>query len=171
MQNSKKYIAVVCVLFIILAGLVVGLSRNPHATYTDSRGAVYGAVLNILANQKRVIEGESSLVVNDLLTKAAEMKARDLVTKGYFAHTSPDGKAPWYWISRAGYDFDYAGENLAVNFSESEDIVNAWMNSMTHRANVLRREFSEFGTAVATGTYNGVPATFVVQMYAHPRTR
>ena len=61
------------------------------------------------------------------------MKAQDMATLGYFAHVSPDGKTPWYWIEKVGYDYQYAGENLAINFSDSKDVTNAWMASPLHK--------------------------------------
>ena len=60
----------------------------------------------------------------------------DMAEKSYFAHTSPEGLTPWYWITLAGYRFSLAGENLAIDFTESEDVENAWMNSPAHRASI-----------------------------------
>lgn len=105
---------------------------------------------------------------NDLLSAAAQLKANDMAAKGYFAHVSPDGKTPWYWIDKVGYSYDYAGENLAVNFIDSADVSNAWMASPTHRANILNPVFKEVGTATAVGTYKGRNAIFVVQLFGTP---
>jgi hypothetical protein len=91
-----------------------------------------------------------------------------MAEKGYFSHTGPDGAQPWKWFREAGYRYEYAGENLAVNFNESEDVVNAWMKSPTHRANILKHDFTEVGIGVATGTYKGKEAVFVVQFFGKP---
>ena len=99
------------------------------------------------------------------------MKARDMAEKGYFAHTSPDGKNPWYWLEQAGYKYQYAGENLAVNFNDSKDVTEAWMQSPTHRANIVKNKYTEVGTGVATGIYEGRKAVFAVQLYANPLTK
>jgi hypothetical protein len=103
-----------------------------------------------------------------LLTVAAQDKANDEATKGYFAHTSPQGLTPWYWFQQVGYNFDYAGENLAVNFSDSEDVTTAWMNSPEHRANILNTDFTQIGIAAAQGVYEGEPTTFVVEEFGTP---
>ena len=95
-------------------------------------------------------------------------KANDMVANNYFAHTSPSGLTPWYWFEQVGYGFTYAGENLAVNFSDSQDVTNAWMNSAEHRANILNANFTQIGIATATGTYNGAPATYVVEDFGTP---
>jgi hypothetical protein len=119
-------------------------------------------------NQNRVANGLPDLQVSPSLTTAAQEKANDEATKGYFAHTSPQGLTPWYWFQQAGYDFDYAGENLAVNFSDSQDVTTAWMNSPEHRANILSTDFTQIGIATAQGVYDGNPTTFVVEEFGTP---
>ena len=69
---------------------------------------------------------------------------------------------------KAGYDFSSAGENLAVNFSDSKDVIDAWMNSPEHRANILSNKFTEIGVATAMGTYEGSQVVFVVQEFGTP---
>lgn len=130
--------------------------------------AVLVSILDDLTNQERVQNNLPVLKENSLLSKAAELKVRDMVEKGYFAHTSPEGKTPWYWIDQVGYKYNYAGENLAVNFSDTKDVTEAWMNSPTHRANIVKSSYAEIGSAVATGTYKGRESVFVVQIYANP---
>jgi hypothetical protein len=93
-----------------------------------------------------------------------------MATKGYFAHTSPEGVTPWYWFAKAGYKFIYAGENLAVNYNQSQTVETAWLNSPTHRANIMNENFTEMGVATAVGEYNGAPATFVVELFGMPAT-
>jgi hypothetical protein len=130
--------------------------------------AVLPAVLSALTNEERQAEQLPTLAVNPLLTEAAEMKANNMATLGYFAHTSPEGKTPWYWIEQVGYDYQYAGENLAINFSDSQDVTNAWMASPTHRANIVKGQYTEIGTGIATGLYQGRETVFVAQIYASP---
>lgn len=134
----------------------------------DLLGAIYSSVLIELTNKDRSTSSLPALTANDTLAEAAKLKADDMVSKGYFAHNSPDGKTPWYWIMKAGYKFVYAGENLAVNFTESEQVENAWMGSPLHRANILSNKYSEVGIAVQEGTFNGENAIFVVQMFGKP---
>ncbi len=133
-------------------------------------GAVIVRVLGDLTNQERTSENLQALKVNLTLTKSAELKVKDMVDYGYFAHTSPEGRTPWYFLDEAGYKYQYAGENLAINFTNTEDVTAAWMKSPTHRANIEKSEYTEMGSAVATGTYLGREAVFVVQEYASPRS-
>lgn len=119
-------------------------------------------------NVARMQQGGLALTENPLLTAAAQRKAEDMAAKGYFAHNGPDGKEPWAWIREAGYSYRAAGENLAVRFVDSQDVIDGWMNSPTHRANIVKGVYTEIGVGVAAGTYKGAPATFVVQHFGAP---
>lgn len=133
--------------------------------------AVLPAVVSSLTNEERTDNNLPVLTVDSVLEEAARLKAEDMATNGYFAHISPEGKTPWYWLNQVDYEYNYAGENLAVNFSDSKDVTNAWMKSPTHRANVVKEAYTEVGTGVSEGVYKGKPAIFVVQMYANPVSR
>lgn len=118
--------------------------------------------------EARESEGGQALRESELLDAAAQAKADDMAAKGYFSHVGPDGQAPWTWVSKAGYDYVYAGENLAVRFNDSKDVVDAWMASPTHRANIVKPQYQEIGVGLAEGMYKGSQATFVVQFFASP---
>jgi hypothetical protein len=158
----------------ILVLLGIGLALFSFSQYARLTGyfgltaEVYPAVIVTLTNKDRVANNLPEVTMNSTLTQAAKLKAQDMATKGYFAHTSPDGHTPWYWFAQAGYGFLYAGENLAVNFEESDAVQSAWLDSPTHRANIMNKNFTEMGVATATGMYNGKKTTFVVEMFAMP---
>lgn len=160
---------IVVILLVVVTTEAFYLSR---AVSRLSPGSYTALVLpNVLVDQTNM-ERESNnlneLQLNPTLVLAAQMKADDMAQKGYFSHTSPDGKAPWYWLSQAGYNFQAAGENLAINYIDSIDVTNGWMNSPTHRANILKSGFTEIGIATAQGMYKGQSATFVVQFFGAP---
>ncbi|MEK7583160.1 MAG: CAP domain-containing protein [Patescibacteria group bacterium] len=121
------------------------------------------------ANAARQDTQSPVLITNPLLTKAAQLKANDMATKSYFAHTSPAGVTPWYWLDQVGYRYSSAGENLAVDFIDSSDVHQAWMNSPGHRANILNAGYTEIGIATATGIYKGHETVFAVQFFGKPR--
>jgi hypothetical protein len=155
--------------FAFLIVLIFGLSVSTHYVLkSPSLAAVISSVLIDLTNGDRTEHEARSLTVNPLLTAAAQAKANDMAAKSYFAHVSPDGRNSWSWFRDVGYTFSYAGENLAVDFSDSEDVERAWMNSPTHRANILDANFTEIGIATAQGRYQGRSTTFVVQMFGTP---
>jgi hypothetical protein len=133
--------------------------------------AVFASVLVDQTNGVRQTESLGTLKTNPILEHAARLKVEDMVAKGYFSHNSPDGKTPWYWFDKAGYNYAAAGENLAVNFVDSQDVTNAWMQSPTHRANIMSGNYTEIGIAVMSGMYKGREAIFVVQEFGRPSVR
>lgn len=130
--------------------------------------AVISAVLVDLANNDRGQSELPELTVNPKLVEAAQLKANDMAEKGYFAHQTPDGYDSWHWFEEVGYDYTHAGENLAVDFSDSADMEKAWMESPTHRGNILNEKYTEVGIATAKGMYKGRETTFAVQMFGRP---
>ncbi|MDE2311921.1 MAG: hypothetical protein KGJ93_02405 [Patescibacteria group bacterium] len=121
-----------------------------------------------LTNESRSQYHLAALQENASLDKAAQAKADDMLAKGYFAHTTPDGKTPWDFIVATGYNYLMAGENLAVNFTEAENVETAWMNSPGHKANILNKNFEQIGIGISQGQYQGHTAIFVVQMFGTP---
>jgi uncharacterized protein YkwD len=121
-------------------------------------------------NQERQSRGFSELRLNPKLSKAAEQKALHMFEKNYWAHISPDGTEPWDFILDTDYDYLYAGENLAKNFSSSNEVVVAWLNSPSHRDNLLSPNYDEIGFGVVNGVLNGYETTLVVQMFGRPRS-
>lgn len=149
-------------------GFLVG-SLLLRSSAIDFLAAVVGSEIVSLTNEERAALGEGDLTENAQLQLAAQRKADDMALRGYFSHNGPDGKQPWAWIAEAGYEYHYAGENLAVRFVDSGDVVRAWMKSPTHRDNIVRDEYEEIGVGIAQGMYNGSSVTFVVQMFGTPR--
>ncbi|NMB91451.1 CAP domain-containing protein [candidate division WWE3 bacterium] len=120
-------------------------------------------------NGKREEVGLSDLKLNSKLTLAAQEKAADMFKDGYWAHVAPDGAEPWDFILAQNYDYIYAGENLAKNFSTSKEVVEAWYKSPSHKSNLLGANYDEVGFAVVNGVLNGYETTLVVQMFGRPR--
>ncbi|HEX7543047.1 MAG TPA: CAP domain-containing protein, partial [Patescibacteria group bacterium] len=121
-----------------------------------------------LTNQERQKNNLPPLVLNSALSLAAQKKAENMFQENYWSHYSPDGKTPWDFILGAGYKYEYAGENLAKNFLFSNGVIDAWMNSTTHRDNLLKKEYKDVGYAIVNGTLNGEQTTIVVQEFGKP---
>ncbi len=121
-----------------------------------------------LTNTARKDNDISVITSSKLLREAAQEKARDMLINEYFAHTSPDGKTPWDFIDATGYKYRYAGENLAIHFDSTEHLIEGWMISPGHRKNILNEKYTEIGIGIARGTFESVPTTVVVQMFAQP---
>jgi uncharacterized protein YkwD len=120
-------------LAILLAGIVL-VSGFSHSFSSLSQEQIMN-----LVNADRTRDGLPALQLNPTLNLAAYAKAEDMISNHYFAHTSPDGVAPWYWIKTLGYNYSFAGENLAIGYHNASDLENSWMQSPTHRANILSR--------------------------------
>ncbi|MBI5452528.1 hypothetical protein HY945_03630 [Candidatus Gottesmanbacteria bacterium] len=118
-----------------------------------------------LINQKRTQFNLPPLTLSQELSEAATKKASDMFAYNYWAHVSPTGTSPWSFITSSGYQYLYAGENLARDFNTAEEVVNAWMNSSTHRDNILKPEYSDIGLAVMNGNLRGQDTTLVVQEF------
>lgn len=121
-------------------------------------------------NKMRNEHGLTSLTINESLSQAAHSKAEHMFANDYWAHIAPDGTTPWDFILGVNYDYSYAGENLAKNFSHSDDVVDAWFNSPSHRENLLSPNYDEIGFAVVNGVLEGYETTLVVQMFGRPRS-
>lgn len=135
---------------------------------TDLFSAVLISTLVTQTNDERMKTDLVPVKLNSLLSDAAKKKAQDMAEKGYFSHKTPEGNDPWIFLNDVGYSYSYAGENLAVNFSDSKDVTEAWLNSPMHKENILNRKYTEMGIGTAEGMYKGKLTTFVVQFFATP---
>lgn len=167
----KPYWPYLPIVAIVTVGLLLnswlGTVRHDVLGYATEMSA---SSLLSSTNVQRAANGLSSFTLNSKLNSAAQAKANDMMVDDYWAHTAPDGKTPWYWITQAGYSYQSAGENLAYGFATSADTVTGWMNSPSHRANILNGSFREvgFGIVNAPNYQSSGPQTIVVAMYAQP---
>ena len=155
--------------FLVSIGFIVTMPAFVQAQTSPSLPtATFENTILTLVNSDRTAQGVSALTENSLLAAAAQAKANDMATEGYFAHYSPSGTSPWYWFTLVGYYYTHAGENLAINFDDPTAVETAWMASPSHRANIVRGLYTQTGIGIAHGTYLGKPATFIVQLFATP---
>lgn len=151
-------------LFVFFAKTAGGSANNVLGFATD----ITTQKLYDLTNREREKAGLNDLKYNQTLSKAAYEKAKDMFAQNYWAHYSPDGKTPWDFMYKSGYQYEYAGENLAKNFLFSNNVVDAWMKSPGHRENILKKDYTEIGFAIVNGVLNGEETTLVVQMFGKP---
>ncbi|MFZ2199428.1 MAG: CAP domain-containing protein [Microgenomates group bacterium] len=116
-------------------------------------------------NEKRAGAGLKPLSYNERLADAARRKAANMFSENYWAHNSPSGKTPWVWFKEAGYNYVYAGENLAKDFGSTDRMMDAWMASPTHKENIVNPKYSELGIAVVPGALGGQDTVLVVQLF------
>ncbi len=167
LHNSSLFI--LSVLFILLS---FGFSYLKTA-HPSVLGISYSITKNDLlddTNKARSENGISGLKLNEKLNTAAQQKADYMFLHNFWAHFAPDGTTPWSFIKNSGYDYIYAGENLAKGFTSSSDIVKAWMNSPSHRENMLSSKYRDVGFAVVEGNLLGEDTVLVVQMFGAETT-
>lgn len=164
--SSLFFIAIGLLLFQSLLGFVS--NKRPDILGYASQIAPQEVVR--LTNQKRAEAGLSALTFNQTLSNAAYTKGRDMIEKDYWAHVAPDGTQPWKFFKDFGYKYRYAGENLARDFSNASSAVDAWMNSPTHKENILNPKYKEIGIGVIDGDLAGSDTTIIVQFFGSTYT-
>jgi uncharacterized protein YkwD len=167
-DSFKKVLPLVSLALLLGSVVALAIVMAPQLESPQNPAAVSAVEVAILTNKERGEKNVPALQRNALLDQAAQMKAQDMAANGYYAHVSPDGLTPMYWVGKAGYKYLIIGENLVVNRTDAEQVVDAFMGSPGHRANILRSDFTEIGIGVANGVYKGKDATFTVQIFAAP---
>jgi uncharacterized protein YkwD len=169
----KVYWPYLPMLLLLIGGLFLNvwqpLQLNHKATLAYATEMSRGGLLSG-TNSQRASNGKAALTLNTQLNSAAQAKANDMVTRDYWSHNTPDGNPPWVFIDAQGYNYQKAGENLAYGFNTSSDTIVGWMNSPSHKANLLDSTFTEvgFGFANSPNYVNTGEETVVVAMYAKP---
>lgn len=167
----KVYWPYVPLLAIVIFGMVLSSQYRPRfrggvLAYATSMSQQ--ALLNA-TNSQRASYGQGNLALNSALNQAAQSKANDMAARDYWSHDTPEGNPPWVFIDASGYVYQKAGENLAYGYATSEDAVIGWMNSPSHKDNVLG-DYIDVGFGFANNSnYQGTgPETIVVAMYGKP---
>ena len=149
-------------------GLSELISANPQLT--DANLIYPGQVINIPSSGTTVSEYEAEVVrlVNEIrvqyglsvleedweLSRVARYKSQDMKDRGYFSHTSPTYGSPFNMMRSFGLSYRTAGENIAMGYRTPQEVVNAWMNSSGHRANILNASYKRIGVGyVSQGNY------------------
>lgn len=171
-RQGQHYVKVYWPYLPLLAIIGMGLlfsnvsPRNKHGVLAYATNVSVRGLLDA-TNEERVKNHLGTLALNAQLSAAAQAKANDMATRDYWSHNTPEGKEPWVFIQQNGYKYQKAGENLAYGFDTSDNTVTGWMNSPSHRANVLDSDYLDVGFGFANAfDYQGVgKETIVVAMY------
>ena len=154
-------------LLLFFGGLFLSVIRTNYPSILGVSVDISAQKLLLLTNKQRQENNLSPLTLNSKLSLAAAKKAEDMFKQNYWAHNSPDGKTPWVFIRGSGYNYIYAGENLARGFDTADDVVSAWMASSRHRENILSENFKEIGFAVQKGKLDGEETVLVVEEFGN----
>lgn len=163
-RSLAVYIFVAVFLKLAFTGMLFFVYPDPA-----SMARIVAQEMIRFTNQARRENNLPQLEVNTALTKAALKKGEDMITKEYFSHDTPDGKKPWYWINKKEYDYVFAGENLAMDFTSGEMIHRAFLKSPTHRRNLLDPDYKNIGVAVVSGKMFGNDTDILVMFFGAQR--
>lgn len=152
----------ICVILLSFSYLLVTTDFEKEAQASNLSTDNILGLINVERSKAKL----TVLKFDPKLVLAADNKARDMGIKSYFDHYSPTGKRGLSFIADTGLKYQTAGENLAVLFSDSQDLVTSWMNSATHKKNILNPNFQLTGIGLYTGTFEGYQTTFIVQFFA-----
>ncbi len=143
--------------------------QNPSVV-TPPTGITRASIIYWTNVQRKNNGNLPPLKENSVLNTTATGKTTDLFEKSYFEHTSPTGVTVASQVNEAGYQYIMIGENLALgNFASGQAIVEAWMNSPGHRANILNDRYSEIGVGIKQGTYQGRTVWIATQHFGLPK--
>ncbi len=144
-------------------------TRRPAPARTTAKppsgNAGYESQVVTLVNQERAKAGCPALTVDSRLVAAARGHSQDMATRNYFDHNTPDGVTPWTRITNAGYRYSMAAENIAEGQSTPASVMDAWMNSQGHRANILNCSLRNIGVGLA---YNSRHTPYWTQDFGTP---
>ena len=154
-------------LLLFFGGLFLSVIRTNYPSILGVSVDISAQKLLLLTNEQRIKNNLPPLTLNSKLSLAAGRKAEDMFVQNYWAHNSPDGKTPWVFIRGSGYNYIYAGENLARGFDTADDVVSAWMASSRHKENILSENFKEIGFAVQKGKLDGEETVLVVEEFGN----
>lgn len=158
-------ILIVFIYFLIAGSFLLASTERSHPDILGVSSDISIDQLLSLTNSTRQEHGLAPLTLDTQLSKAAAMKAQNMFASNYWAHVAPDGTTPWVFIRNEGYEYLYAGENLARGFTNAPDVMNAWMNSPGHRDNILSSHYKDIGFAVVPGSLTGEDTVLVVEMF------
>jgi uncharacterized protein YkwD len=157
------------VLLLVKAIIISFIFAYPIEAYlTPDLAREEGQKVIKLTNVIRAGLGVKPLRENDRLDRAAFDKAQDMMVNEYFDHISPKKIGLAYWLSKNGYSFRSAGENLAMGFETANDIVGGWKNSRTHYMNMIDPEFTEIGVGLVSGKFKNQDMTVAAQLFGAP---
>jgi len=159
-----KYLKFINKIFVISLLVLMGIFLYPKIAWLAEISNY-----NILkeTNNIRIKNGFSELKENILLNEAAQDKAKAIFKKQIFEHTIENIKFS-SWIKNTGYEYYLIGENLAIDFDTSQGVIKAWMNSESHKKNILNNNFSEIGIASVKGVFKNIETTLVVEIFGAP---
>ena len=156
----RQKILIIYLIILLIFNFVLG-----DKFFIKAKASVDFTTLYQLHNEQRKKYGLKELDISIDLNNSANNKAAAMLQTNCWSHFCPNGKSPWDYFDEVGYNYIYAGENLAEGFDDNEDVMNAWINSTTHRDNILNSHFEEIGMGFAYGNFQGIENNTIIVVH------
>lgn len=143
-----------CLALLLTGTALLAQAKAPVSSFVPAKDISKASVVEMI-NYYRALHGLAPLKEDSRLDEAADDRIRDMEEMEYYGHQGPDGRSPFAWLRPHGYDFAAAGENLAQGFETAPILVQSWMESPGHRANILSDAFENVGIAIIEGAPTG----------------
>ncbi len=166
MVKSKyiKQLRIIVALFLLFAGILFILTKKNVPVSANNLSLEQSNALQEV-NEYRKENRLSELKWNSKLSEAAVLKLQDEDAGDYFDHVSPNGQKAWDFIAQCGYEYRYAGENLAMGYENEKAAFDAWLKSESHLENIVFEEYNDFGFASLKADIGGEEALLMVQIF------
>jgi len=165
LYHTKKRRIIQSISGLLLVMLIVGNISFANKVKGQNNSQELAVEIINLTNQERAKNNLPPLTPNAQLLKAALAKADKIFAEQYFSHNSLDGVKFSTWVKEEDYRYLIVGENLALGFDKPEAVLEAWMKSENHRANILNPRFRDIGLAVMESDFNGEKTKVIVQYF------
>lgn len=159
-RYRKNKIFLVIPTFVILMGIFF-IPQTAYFAYITENSIID------LTNSEREKIGANELIRNDALDRAAQKKGEDILKNQIFKHNFTNRQFS-DWIRDENYKYSHVGENLAIDFATNTGVIEAWLNSESHKKNLLNKNFREIGVAIVEGKFRGENTTIVIQVFGSP---
>ncbi len=153
---------------VVLLFAVVAIFATSAST-AEAQTVITPSSIIDATNAERRYDGENTLISDPDLVEIAEARLNDMFSRQYFSHTGPTGQTVSRLAAAEDYEYVLIGENIALgSFADATELVDTWMESSGHRANILRDDYAAIGVAVGTGMFEGEEALIAVQVFSRP---
>lgn len=162
---SRKIVLMLAVAVILSANFFVGISEKNIVSASGGEDIIN--VNNLLRehNLERVNNNLKPLKLNNNLALSATEKANVMIETECWSHYCPENVPPWDYIQKQGYTYRLAGENLAEGFFDVDSVMKAWLDSKTHKENILKPEYEEIGFGIVRGNFKGLENNLVIVVH------
>lgn len=161
----RKLLLVLFTMMILTVNFTIGVSSEASVSAAGAENEIN--ITNLLRehNLERIRNNLKPLRLNNNLVASANEKANIMVVSQCWSHYCPENTPPWQYIENHGYDYRLAGENLAEGFFDVEVVMRAWLNSETHKENILKPEYEEIGFGIVRGNFKGLEDNLIVVVH------